>query len=123
MTNAQITTDDAIAIAEIAAHPTDRASVISSIKQALRQRSGRSWSVTGGKGTAYNWLTIDVLPSECRDFAKAEETRKQLATLLGLARIHSQGHDVPGGNDYYREIIARARYGTDLGFVGKPYWD
>jgi hypothetical protein len=39
-----------------------RNEVIKVIKAALKRRSGKEWSVTGGKGTAYGWLTIDAPP-------------------------------------------------------------
>lgn len=32
------------------------------IKAALQRRSGKAWSVTGGKGTAWGWITIDAPP-------------------------------------------------------------
>jgi hypothetical protein len=35
---------------------------IKRIKTALKQRSGKEWSVTNSRGTAYGWLTIDAPP-------------------------------------------------------------
>jgi hypothetical protein len=43
-----------------------RDEAITRIKAALKARSGRTWSVTGGKGTAWGWLTIDVQPKDRR---------------------------------------------------------
>jgi hypothetical protein len=40
----------------------DRDVAIRLIRTALRKRSGKDWSVTGGKGTAWGWLTIDAPP-------------------------------------------------------------
>lgn len=42
--------------------PASRADAIASIRRDLRRRTGRAWSVTGGTGTAYGWLTIDAPP-------------------------------------------------------------
>lgn len=42
---------------------TDRNAVIARIKSALQRRSGKSWSVTGGRGTAWGWITIDAPPT------------------------------------------------------------
>jgi hypothetical protein len=39
-----------------------RAAVIRRIRAALKRRSGKDWSVTGGRGTGYGWLTIDAPP-------------------------------------------------------------
>lgn len=40
----------------------NRDEAIARIKAALKRRSGKPWSVTGGKGTAWGWITIDVPP-------------------------------------------------------------
>lgn len=37
---------------------TSRDAVCTRIKAGLVARSGRQWSVTGGRGTAYGWITI-----------------------------------------------------------------
>ena len=45
----------------------DRSATIREIRDALRRRTGRSWSVTGGRGTGAAWLHIDAPPArrEC----------------------------------------------------------
>ena len=87
---------------------TNRDEAITEIKRALKARSGKTWSVTGGRGTAYSWITITVPPSK-RDMygymSKADS--EELANLLGLDRaVHSQGADIDlDGRDEY---VARA---------------
>ncbi len=44
-------------------YDTDRDATIRRIKTALKKRSGKTWSVTGGKGTAYGWISIDAPPA------------------------------------------------------------
>lgn len=39
----------------------DRNETIARIKQTLKQRTGRQWSVTGGRGTAWGWITIKAV--------------------------------------------------------------
>lgn len=39
---------------------TSRDAVCKRIKAALVKRSGKQWSVTGGRGTAYGWITISA---------------------------------------------------------------
>jgi hypothetical protein len=39
-----------------------RDATIKRIRAALKKRSGKSWSVTGGRGTAYGWIEIDAPP-------------------------------------------------------------
>lgn len=43
----------------------DRNEAIARIKKALKERSGKSWSVTGGRGTAWGWIKIDAPPKRC----------------------------------------------------------
>lgn len=95
-----------------------RNAVTSRIRAALKRRSGKRWSVTGGRGTAYGWITIDAAPG--RSMTDAE--RAELATLLGLDTVHHQGVSIPSSNDYYREYIDRAE-GRAPRVIGRPYWD
>ena len=110
-----------------------RNAVIKRIKTALEKRSGKKWSVTGGRGTAYGWLTIDAPPSE-RVWADdgltpkpqfgymSKARRQELASLLGLDGVHTQGVSIASSNDYYREYIDRAE-GRTPAKVAQPYWD
>jgi hypothetical protein len=41
---------------------TDRASTIRAIRAGLKRRSGKTWSVPGGRGTAWGWLRISAPP-------------------------------------------------------------
>lgn len=126
--------------------PLDRASVIRRISAALKARSGKAWSVTGGKGTAYGWLRIDAPPKartwhhrptegmedvpgayiEVEDGGAyghtGPELRAELAQLLGLPSVHHQGVSVPASNDHYREYIDRAE-GRTPAKIAEQYWD
>ena len=99
-----------------------RNEVIAKIKAALKRRSGKTWSVTGGRGTAYGWITISVRPSELEGHTIPEARRAELAKLLGLDFCHQQGINVPAGSDYYQEYMDRAE-GRAPSVFGKPYWD
>lgn len=41
----------------------ERSEVTKRIKKALKKRTGQTWSVTGGRGTAWGWLTIEAAKS------------------------------------------------------------
>jgi hypothetical protein len=43
----------------------DRDETIKQIKTALQRRSGKTWSVTGGRGTDWGWITITAPPKRC----------------------------------------------------------
>ncbi len=47
---------------ETAPQCTDRDEAIKAIRAALKRRTGRAWSVTGGRGTAWGWITITAPP-------------------------------------------------------------
>ena len=125
-----------------------RAAVIRRIKLAPERRSGKRWSVTGGTGTAYGWLHIDVPPARrtWRDRLRPDATglgtydqdcepydsgrpggsmspaeRAEVARLLGLDRA-DRAISVAASHDYYREYIDRAE-GRVPRKIATPYWD
>ena len=127
-----------------------RAEAIKRISDALYRRSGHRWSVTGGKGTAYGWLRIDVPPrlrtwhhidtgrKDDRGYPVYDEIndpsqefghmgpayRAKLCELLGLDRpdVHYQGVSVPASSAHYREYIDRAETGR-AEEIAERYWD
>lgn len=123
-----------------------RDEAISEIRAALKRRSGKAWSVTGGRGTAWGWIRIDVPPArrtahavkdaEAPDRPESYRTvdtgepgghmtptdGAELARLLGLEAVHFQGASIPASPDYRAEYVARAR-GEAPSVTGRPYWD
>lgn len=125
----------------------ERNDTINAIKAALKQRSGRSWSVTGGTGTTWGWIRIAAPPHRCtwhyretpltdahglpvyEEYDDATSPghigpsdRAELARLLGLETCHNHGVDIPAHADYYAEYVARAAGQRPTTF-GAPYWD
>jgi hypothetical protein len=126
---------------------TDRDTTIATIKAALKRRSGKAWSVTGGKGTAWGWIEINAQPARrtwrhrlkagaCGDIPENYEEydsgsrggdmspadRAELAELLGLDYAHCQGLNIPASMAYRREYIDRAE-GRAPAAIAEPYWD
>lgn len=126
---------------------TDRNATIARLRAALRERSGTTWSVTGGRGTAYGWITIDAPPARCtwrhrlkagaldspanyeehdsgaRGGHMSPDERRELGALLGLdAPAHMQGVSIPASHDYRREYLDRAE-GRPPAVIATPYWD
>jgi hypothetical protein len=128
----------------------DRNETIKAIRTALQRRSGKAWSVTGGRGTAWGWIHIDAPPAR-RTFSHREKPggngycanwsdqweeydtgesghgsgpadREELSKLLGveLAQVGG-GVGVPASYDYRREYIDRAE-GRPPSVIGVPYW-
>lgn len=100
-----------------------RADVIKRIRDGLRRRSGKAWSVTGGRGTAYGWLRIISPPRRRPGGSMTDDDRAELGKLLGLnGPAHRQGVLVADSSAYYAEFIDRAE-GVQPQILGEPYWD
>jgi hypothetical protein len=124
----------------------DRDEAIDRIRKALRERSGKTWSVKGGRGTAWGWIRIASPPAKQTTRHRLRPgqpdrpenyepydsgqpggvmtvaDREELARLLGLERVHDAGVSIPNSTDYYIEHIDRAE-GRPPSVVGNPYWD
>jgi len=125
---------------------TNRDFAIATIRAALKKRSGKAWSVTGGSGTSWGWIKVNSPPARrtwrfrlkpgMPDYPENYEEydsgspgghlspteRQELAALLGIERVHFQGESIPAGHDYYDEYMDRAQ-GRVPERVGVPYWD
>lgn len=126
----------------------DRDEAIKAIRAALKRRSGKSWSVTGDRGTAWGWLRISAPPARCtgkhiektstvngrltfdcdhidcgeRTSLMTPADAAELAELLGLDDAHAQGISVASSHAHYIEYVARAEGRTPAKF-GQQYWD
>lgn len=109
----------------------ERNDAIKRIKSALKKRTGKMWSVTGGSGTAYGWITIKATPKQSTDGfgTMTEEQQLELAKALGFEvgkdvhrHVHHQGVSIPASSDYREEYVARAE-GRPPTTFGKVYWD
>lgn len=102
----------------------DRDETIAIIRVELRRRTGRTWTVEGGTGTAWGWITVTAPPK--RRGGKwgpmTGDDRRVLADALGLAAVGDQGEQIPAQADYRVEYVARAR-GEKPAVTGTPGWD
>src|SRR5690348_3399841 len=102
---------------------TDRDEAIKTIRAALKRRSGKTWSVRGGTGTAYGWITISAPPARCDDGYMSEADAAELADLLGFdCPVSQQGVEVPASTNHRQEYIDRAE-GHAPSVYGVSYWD
>lgn len=125
-----------------------RDETIKRIRTALKRRSGKQWSVTGGKGTAWGWITIEAPPARRtwghrlkagaisdrpEDYegydtgqpgrCNTPQDRAELGQLMGFdGPVHDQGISIASSSDYYQEHIDRAE-GRTPSVIGKQYWD
>lgn len=123
----------------------ERNEVILRIRKALKARSGKVWSVTGGKGTAWGWIDIDAPPArrtwrhrlkpgtedrpenyEAYDTGipgrcSSPEDIAELGKLLKMD-VHHQGASIPASSAHYQEYLERAE-GKTPGKIAEAYWD
>jgi ribosomal protein L30/L7E len=99
----------------------DPKAVAKFIRSALRARSGKTWSVTGGTGTAHGWITITAPPARMNGYRVTDEDAEELARLLGL---HRTGGTVKVADTraHYVEYVHRAA-GLTPPARGERYWD
>lgn len=127
----------------------DRDATIKAIRDALKKRSGKPWSVTGGRGTAWGWIKIQAPPARCtfahrtregmehaqlwRDRVEEYDTGTpgrcqsfaeidELARLLDIPPAQCDPASIPASYDYRQEYIDRAE-GRKPRVLGEPYWD
>lgn len=104
--------------------PISRDEAIARIRAGLRKRTGRAWSVRGGRGTAWGWIRISSPPARRVDYGYMSELdRHALAKALGLDKpVHAQGESIPASSDYWWEYVDRAE-GRAPRKIATPYWD
>lgn len=69
-----------------------RTAVTRKMRQLLRERSGKAWSVRGGRGTGWGWLDISAPPARLVDgYKMTPEDQEELRALLGEGHVHHQG--------------------------------
>lgn len=75
---------------------TERSETCRVIRAALKRRSGKAWSVTGGRGTVWGWITITAPRSRQLHgtLSMTEDDRAELSRLLGKP-VHEQGESFP----------------------------
>jgi hypothetical protein len=101
----------------------DRDDAILRIRRGLRARTGRPWSVRGGRGTSWGWIRVTCPPARSSGFGvMGEEDREALAAALGLPSVPHQGVSVPADAAFRAEYVDRAE-GRPPRRLGVPYWD
>lgn len=102
--------------------PMETEEAVKRIREALRERSGKPWSVARLRGTASCWLRITAPPARRVAGMMTPGDRAELGVLLGLDRECSPtGESVPGQDDYHREYVDRAE-GRTPSVLGEADW-
>lgn len=124
----------------------DRNQTIALLKELLKQRTGTSWSVRGGKGTAWGWIKIESMPARQTWRSRLKEGAMSnapenferydsgmpggsmspddiaaLSDALGK-RVHCQGESVAASTQHRLEVLQRAA-GVQVTAKPEQYWD
>jgi hypothetical protein len=97
------------------------------VRRLLRERTGRDWSVTRGRGTAASWMTIHAPPKR-RDPKFSSYMRIDDQILLSAALgywVHGQGESVRPGHDVRGAYVFHAAGVPvpDDWTISEPGWD
>lgn len=98
-----------------------RDEAVAEIKALLKARTGRSWSVRGGRGTAWGWIFVTDLPRNRVVGAMTDDARRVLAEAFGLDDVHYQGISIPDSSAHRREYVSRLK--GEPFTVAAAYWD
>ena len=132
--------------AELKIVAEDRDATIHELRKLLKERTGRAWSVTGGRGTAWGWIKIDAPPTRRtwgfylpegmadipenyreRDMRQpgrcmSPDDKAVLAKALAKEFVHYQGESIAASREHRHEALERAA-GLPVTKVAEPYWD
>lgn len=78
----------------------DRNEAIKRIRVALKKRTGRPWSVTGGRGTAWGWITVQAPPKRRVDHIQSETWDRANPDKLLFTEVAPPA----GGNGLYTNL-------------------
>ena len=94
-----------------------RTAVGRKIRQLLKERSGKTWSCKGGRGTGWGWLTISAPPARQSEYGTmSAEDQRELSDLLGTSSlVANQGESVRSGDWWHYLKAARGDF--------EPQWE
>lgn len=95
------------------------------LRKLLRERTGRDWSVSRGRGTAYCWLKIHAPPKRRAEHGYLSiEDQILLSAALGHW-VHCQGESIRPGGDVRGAYVFRAAGVPvpDDWKIAEPGWD
>lgn len=99
-----------------------RDEAIERIKTALKTKTGRAWSVRGGRGSAWAWITVTAPPKRRNEFGYLNQAdRAELAKAFQCDSVHNQGITIAASAAHRREFVNRVE--GNAFEVAEAYWD
>ncbi len=97
-----------------------RDAVIKELRRLLKDRTGRTWSVTGGRGSSWGWISVSAPPKRREKFQLTEDDYATLRDIFGRM-VGTTGYNVPDSSDHRAEAL-RLAAGLEAHHA-EPYWD
>jgi len=111
-----VTDDDIRRMAET------RNTTIKALRAVLKVRTGQPWSVTGGRGTSWGWITVDAPPARRDGYQITVEDGALLMVAFGMDHRRPGNLGIPASTAYRRVYLQRA-HGVPRTFTAEQYWD
>lgn len=94
---------------------------INEVRRALRARSGKAWTVTRQRGTAYGWINVTAPASRQTNYQMSAEDTAELGSLFGL-QGGATSVLIPDTPHHWAEFVERANGRVPMVY-GHQYWD
>jgi hypothetical protein len=86
-----------------------RDTVIKGLRAALKARTGLTWSVTGGRGTAWGWIRVSAPPKRMEGYLMSQEDQEILSGAMDLGTYSlRQGYSIADQSDARLDVLQRA---------------
>ena len=100
----------------------DRNTTITALRKVLKRRTGRTWSVTGGRGSSWGWITVNSPPARRDGYSITDEDGTLLMAAFGMEHHRPGTLTIPAGTAHRRVYLQRA-HGVPRTFTAEQYWD
>jgi len=105
----------------MAMRENDRNKAITALRAGLRRRSTKTWSVRGGRGTAWGWITVTAPPSRLDQYGGMSKADQEELSRIFREHVHHQGISIPASNPYREAYVERVLHGS-TSLNPQPYW-
>lgn len=92
----------------------ERDDAVKALRAALRERTGHTWSVTVGRGTAWGWIEVTAPPARRVDGRTTMDDALTLGEIFGLRSRWENCRTVSISPEDRAEYVRRAREAADL---------
>jgi len=82
-----------------------RNTTIKALRSVLEVPTGQPWSVTGGRGTSWGWITVDALPARRDGYQITDDDGALLMAAFGMDHRRPGNLGIPTSTAYRRVYL------------------